>query len=168
MSRYEIVGLMSGTSLDGLDIAHVRFEKKDGKWQFDLLNTATLAYPQKFKERLRSSVHLDKKDLDKLDLDFAGEMAKSVQDFFAKYKIDTSHIDAIASHGHTVFHQPEKGFSLQIGCGKTLADETKIKVINDFRKGDIKAGGQGAPLVPIGDKLLFSDQADAFLNLGGF
>ncbi len=168
MSKYEIVGLMSGTSLDGLDIAHVRFEKKDGKWQFQILSAETVAYSEELKERLRFAVERDENSLKELDKDFAEEMAKRVNGFIEKFNIDKSQINVIASHGHTVFHQPDRGFSLQIGCGKTLAAETKIKVINDFRNGDIKAGGQGAPLVPIGDKLLFSQQADAFLNLGGF
>ncbi len=168
MSKYEIVGLMSGTSLDGLDIAHLRFEQRHGKWTFDVLHSSSHAYEDELQSKLKSAPSLTKYELDKLDVEFAEEMGKRVNRFLLEHNINKQNLDAIASHGHTVFHQPEKGFSKQIGCGRTLAKITGIIVINDFRNGDIAVGGQGAPLVPIGDKLLFSDQADAFLNLGGF
>ena len=168
MSKYEIVGLMSGTSLDGLDIVHSRFAKKDEKWTYDILNSETIPYSGELLARLQKATEISEPDLKKLDKDFAHEMALMVNLFLSNRNIDDTTIDAIASHGQTVFHQPDKGFSLQIGCGKTLAAETGLPVINDFRNGDIREGGQGAPLVPIGDKLLFSDSASAFLNLGGF
>lgn len=168
MSKYEIVGLMSGTSLDGLDILHARFFKKEGKWTFEIMHSSSSPYSEELKTRLQNATELDKEELDALDIAFGEEMALRVNDFLLKNKVDKKDIAALASHGHTVFHQPHNGFSLQIGCGKTLAAQTGISVINDFRNKDIQAGGQGAPLVPIGDKLLFADEADAFLNLGGF
>jgi anhydro-N-acetylmuramic acid kinase len=103
-----------------------------------------------------------------LDKQIGSFYAEKVDEFVKKFNIDKSNIDAIASHGQTIFHQPQNGFTYQIGCGTTLAFKTGIDVINDFRTLDIVAGGQGAPLVPIGDFNLFSTKANAFLNIGGF
>ncbi len=168
MSKYEIVGLMSGTSLDGLDIAHVRFENIDKVWSYSLLNQGTFSYTDSLLKKLENAVDCTVPQMQILQRELGKEMADLVNAFCTKQKIDKSKIDAIASHGQTIFHQPQNGFSLQIGCGAILAHHTGIPVVNDFRNKDIIAGGQGAPLVPIGDKLLFSSQADAFLNLGGF
>jgi anhydro-N-acetylmuramic acid kinase len=168
MSNFEIVGLMSGTSLDGLDILHANFQKKGGKWSFEILHSSSAPYPDVLKLKLQNATEFGKEEIEALDIEFGHEMARRVNQFILEKKIDKEKIDAVASHGHTIFHQPQNGFSLQIGCGTTLAKETGMNVINDFRNKDIQAGGQGAPLVPIGDKLLFADKADAFLNLGGF
>lgn len=168
MSNFEILGLMSGTSLDGLDIAHVRFQKTEGKWSFEIVNADSEGYSKSLKHDLKTAPEMAKEELKSLDVSFAVEMGERVNRFIEKFNIDKNSIQAIASHGHTVLHQPHNGFSLQIGCGETLAKSTGINVINDFRNKDIGVGGQGAPLVPIGDKLLFSNKADAFLNLGGF
>jgi anhydro-N-acetylmuramic acid kinase len=168
MSNYEIVGLMSGTSLDGLDIAHAIFTKSEQNWSYKLLNSATYKFPKKLKDRLKEAKEISISSLLQLDKDFGKEMAILVKQFFADKKIDANKIDAIASHGQTVYHQPKNGFSYQIGCGTALAFFSGIPVINDFRNKDILAGGQGAPLVPIGEKHLFSNEADGFLNLGGF
>ncbi len=168
MTNYEIVGLMSGTSLDGLDIAHVLFEKNQDTWTFKVLHTDAKSYSDDLRKELENGPQLSKSERSKLDVKFGREMAMRVNAFIKKNNIDKTKIDAIASHGHTVLHQPQNGFSLQIGSGEVLAKETGILVINDFRNGDIAVGGQGAPLVPIGDMKLFSAQADAFLNLGGF
>jgi anhydro-N-acetylmuramic acid kinase len=168
MSNYEIVGLMSGTSLDGLDITHTIFTKSDENWSFKLSKSATYEYSHDLKERLSQAKQIPISALLKLDKDFGKEMANLVLRFISENGIDQKNIDAIASHGQTVYHQPKNGFSYQIGCGAKLAFHTGIPVINDFRNKDIIAGGQGAPLVPIGEKHLFSKDADAFLNLGGF
>jgi anhydro-N-acetylmuramic acid kinase len=168
MSNYEIVGLMSGTSLDGLDIVHATFTKRNDVWSFELTNSATYEYSLPLVERLHSAKDKTIPALLTLDKDFGNEMAVLVNEFIREKKINIKNIDAIASHGQTVYHQPQNGFSYQIGCGSTLAYHTGIPVINDFRNKDIIAGGQGAPLVPIGEIHLFKDEADAFLNLGGF
>lgn len=168
MSNYEIVGLMSGTSLDGLDIAHAIFTKSEENWTFSLKKSATYEYSKELKARLSQAKQIPISSLLKLDKDFGKEMASLVQKFISENNINKNNIQAIASHGQTVYHQPQNGFSYQIGCGASLAFHTNIPVINDFRNKDIIAGGQGAPLVPVGEKHLFSNEADAFLNLGGF
>ncbi len=168
MSKYEIVGLMSGTSLDGLDISHVIYTKETDSWSFELKNANTYRYSDDLKRQLSNAKEKSVPALAALDKEFGREMATMVNKFISENKLNKANINAIASHGQTVYHQPQNGFSYQIGCGSTLAYLTGIPVINDFRNKDIIAGGQGAPLVPIGDKLLFNDEADAFLNLGGF
>jgi anhydro-N-acetylmuramic acid kinase len=168
MSNYKIVGLMSGTSLDGLDIAYTIFTKLENKWSFKLIKSATYEYQSELKKKLSQAKEIPISALLKLDKEFGKELANLVLKFIEEHNIDPKSIDAIASHGQTVYHQPKNGFSFQIGCGTSLAFHTGIPVINDFRNKDIIAGGQGAPLVPIGEKHLFSDEADAFLNLGGF
>ena len=168
MRSYEIIGLMSGTSMDGLDIAHVRFEvNKNGEWNFLIINSETIEYQTEFVDQLSKATTLSVPDFLKLDKKIGSTFGEMTLNFIDKYKINKSVIDAISSHGHTTFHQPENGFTSQIGCGSTISFITEIPVINDFRTKDVIAGGQGAPLVPIGDLLLFKNQAKSFLNLGG-
>lgn len=169
MSSYNLIGLMSGTSMDGLDIVQVQFnfEENDG-WYFKLENSFTAKYNDQLLSKLKISKQLSAIELLILDKELGFFFSTEVNKFIKVNNIDKTKIDAIASHGHTIFHQPEKGFTHQIGCGETIAYQTGLKVINDFRQKDVVAGGQGAPLVPIGDKLLFSTKADAFLNIGGF
>ena len=164
----QIIGLMSGTSKDGLDIAHVSFRNSDEGYSFKLLHGLTIAYPKDILETLDSIETLSASNVYQLDKQIGQFYGKSVNDFIQKFNINIKDIEAIASHGQTIFHQPSKGFSTQIGCGSTLAFQTGINVINDFRTRDILAGGQGAPLVPLGDEYLFSNLAEAFLNIGGF
>lgn len=165
---YKIIGLMSGTSLDGLDICYSKFSFKSGKWEYEIMSTKTVNYSDFLLKKLKNATKLSGLDLFLLDKELGMFFGKSVNDFISENGISKTDIDAIASHGQTIFHQPEIGFTCQIGCGETIAVETGIDTINDFRKKDVLNGGQGAPLVPIGDKLLFSQQADAFLNIGGF
>ena len=167
MKKFELIGLMSGTSLDGLDIAHVLFELNDNKWNFSLLKAKTYAYTTEFYNVLTNATSLNVPDFLMLDKRIGRVFAEMVNDFISKNDIDRKNINAIASHGHTTFHQPQNGFTAQIGCGDTLSFLTNIPVINDFRTKDVIAGGQGAPLVPIGDLLLFQNLAESFLNLGG-
>jgi len=168
MRNYEIIGLMSGTSMDGLDIAHLKFElNPENKWDFTLINSETAEYSSEFLKKLSNATQLNVPDFLQLDKEIGKVFGEMVNNFIVKNNIDTTLINAIASHGHTTFHQPENGFTSQIGCGSTIAFITNIPVINDFRTKDVIAGGQGAPLVPIGDLLLFQNQADSFLNLGG-
>ncbi len=169
MSSYTILGLMSGTSMDGLDISHVNFKVKDnGKIEFTVNQCKTYPYSKYILDKLRTSKNLNTEEILVLDKELGLIFAKKVNEFLSENKIDKNSIDAIASHGHTIHHQPQNGFTQQIGCGDTIAFQTGIKVINDFRQKDVIAGGQGAPLVPIGDKLLFGDIAEAYLNIGGF
>lgn len=163
-SAYKVIGLMSGTSLDGLDIACCRLTVSGRKWTYKILSAATVKYNGKWKKRLGEAYKLSGEELAKTDADFGEFMAAQVNHFTRAYR--TGKIDLIASHGHTVFHQPEKGFTLQIGSGAALAAWTGITTVCDFRSGDVALGGQGAPLVPVGDKLLFSNY-DACLNIGG-
>ena len=169
MSNYEIIGLMSGTSMDGLDIAHVKFDfNADSNDSFELLNTDTVPIPDELLQKLMDAPNYSVAQLLMLDKEFGRFLADSVTKFIDQKKIVKNSINAIASHGQTILHQPNNGFTLQIGCGSTLSYLTDINVINDFRTKDIVAGGQGAPLVPIGDFGLFSDLAEGFLNIGGF
>ena len=160
---YKVIGLMSGTSLDGLDIAYCHFEKKNGTWTFSIEKTGSIDYTPEFKEKLKNTVHLEASKLLVLHNEYGSWLGEQVKKFISNNQIS---VDFIASHGHTVFHQPEVGLTYQIGCGQHLANTSGQKVICDFRTNDVALGGQGAPLVPIGDKLLFSEY-DFCLNLGG-
>lgn len=163
--KFKTIGVMSGTSRDGIDFAYVEFKKEQGIWDYNLLQTDTLTYSLEWEEQLGAAHHFDEKQIEKLDETYTAYLAQKIRTFIDKYKLNE--IDAICSHGHTIFHQPEHRFTLQIGNLPQLADLVQEKVVCDFRKQDVNLGGQGAPLVPIGDELLFRDYA-ACLNLGGF
>ncbi len=158
------IGLMSGTSLDGLDIALCEFETSAGKTNFRIIEAETISYSNAWKERLRGAPLLSGTELSRLDFEYGVYLGKQVLNFIESYPCQPQFI---ASHGHTVFHQPHQGFTLQIGHGAAIAAETEINVVSDFRSLDVALGGQGAPLVPIGDRDLFGDYAFC-LNLGGF
>ncbi|MDB3904948.1 anhydro-N-acetylmuramic acid kinase [Crocinitomicaceae bacterium] len=168
MLKKEIIGLMSGTSLDGLDIAHVEFVSVNKKVTYKLMKTSTVGYPKDLLGQLRRINTAEIDEIQMLNKKIGSFFAKQVNLFISEHGISKINIDAIASHGQTILHQPENGFTLQIGCGSTIAFLTGINVINDFRSLDVIAGGQGAPLVPIGDFDLFESKADSFLNIGGF
>ncbi|AFL83803.1 molecular chaperone [Belliella baltica DSM 15883] len=159
---YHMIGLMSGTSGDGLDIAYCQFTKS-AQWTFKIVEAETVAFPSALENQLKNSHQLSGLELHLLDVAFGKWMGEESKKFVAKHQIQ---VEAIASHGHTVFHQPEKGLSLQIGNGWALHAASGLPVINDFRMLDVQLGGQGAPLVPIGDMLLF-DVYDYCINLGG-
>jgi len=159
---------MSGTSMDGLDIAHVRFEKSESdEWSYVLLNSETFVYSEELVQKLNQTTTIKVPVFLQLDKELGRTFGNFINIFIKKHKINKAEIDAIASHGHTTFHQPQNGFTSQIGCGSSIAFTTGIPVINDFRSKDVIAGGQGAPLVPIGDLLLFNKNAESFLNIGG-
>ena len=157
---------MSGTSLDGLDVCYAGFAYADGGWDYEILAATTYSYDQIWLDKLSGAMELDKSELDILDKEFGTYIGQRINEFIHAHGIKTK-IDLICSHGHTVFHQPENEITLQIGDGPAIANSCGIDVVNDFRIGDVLLGGQGAPLVPVGDRLLFSD-FDACLNLGGF
>lgn len=162
MKKYRAIGLMSGTSLDGLDIVLSEFWY-DNAWNFKILKAITQDYSAEVLNRLQRSQLLSARDLKKLDNDLGDFFGDAVVNFLS----DIDSVDFIASHGHTIFHEPDKNLTLQIGNGANIYAKTGIKTICDFRSVDVALNGQGAPLVPIGDQYLFS-QYDACLNLGGF
>ena len=163
--KYKIIGVMSGTSLDGIDLAHLNFEIINGKWNFQILECETIGYSQKWIDQLKIAVGFSELELQKLNVDYTLLLGTIISDFINKYKIEN--IDAVCSHGHTILHQPQNGITLQIGNLPEIATLCNQKVVCDFRVQDVKLGCQGAPLVPIGDRILFSDY-DYCLNLGGF
>ena len=156
------IGLMSGTSLDGLDICYVRF---DDAGTFEILHAETINYTADWRKNLSEAYQYSAMNLCELDVNFGYFLGEQVKKFMQKYEIKD--VDFVASHGQTIFHQPKKSFTLQIGNGAAIASRCQQKVVCDFRTQDVVLGGQGAPLVPIGDELLFH-QYDACLNLGGF
>jgi len=160
---YKVIGLMSGTSLDGLDLAYVEFQEEAGKWSFELKHSTTIRYRDEWFADLRNAPRLVDYQLGKLHTEYGAYMGRACNRFIAAYGIAP---DLIAAHGHTVFHKPEEGFTYQLGDGQALANSCGIKTVNDFRSLDVSLGGQGAPLVPVGDRLLFADY-DICLNLGG-
>jgi len=162
---YNIIGVMSGTSLDGIDLAHLNFEITNGKWSFQILESETIGYSQKWLDQLKIAVGFSELELQKLNVDYTIVLGTIISDFIKKNKIEN--IDAVCSHGHTILHQPQNGITLQIGNLSEIASFCNQKVVCDFRVQDVQLGGQGAPLVPIGDRILFSDY-DYCLNLGGF
>lgn len=164
VKEYYVIGLMSGTSLDGLDIAYCKFVKTNC-WSFEILKFNIVKYSKEIQKLLRSAYEKNQINLDHVSHEFGLFMSNEVKCFTVENNIER--IDLIASHGHTIFHKPEEGITLQIGSPKPIYDVMNIEVIYDFRIQDVQLGGQGAPLVPIVDKMLFSDY-DACLNLGGF
>lgn len=163
-SPFYVLGVMSGTSLDGIDLAYVKFEQTTNL-TFKLLNTETVPYTNKWKALLKNAFTLNGEALVSLDANYGNLLGKIIAHFLVKNNI--TQLNLIASHGHTVFHNPKKKYTLQIGNGPEIAAITGIKTICNFRTQDVSLGGQGAPLVPIGDELLFNDYHYC-LNLGGF
>lgn len=155
---------MSGTSLDGIDIIYSTYSF-NGKWQFEIHEAMTSPYSERWKKRLSDLPNESMEFLQKIDEDYSSFLGEEINLFINNNKIGT--IDFVASHGHTALHQPENKLTYQIGNRQILADILNRKVICDFRVQDVELGGQGAPLVPIGDALLFSEY-DYCLNLGGF
>lgn len=158
-----ILGLMSGTSLDGLDMALCRFAYSKGRYSYKILGASTVSYSRDWKMRLKNVKDADAKAYFELDAAYAAFVAQKINLFLKRFKTKPQ---AIASHGHTIFHRPDRGFSTQMGNGAIIAAKTGISTVNDFRSLDLGFGGQGAPLVPIGDELLFKAY-DACLNIGG-
>jgi anhydro-N-acetylmuramic acid kinase len=154
---------MSGTSLDGVDIAYCTFSCKK-QWKFEIEKAETIRYSHEWFTKLKEAHTLSAAQLIELDHAYGKFLGSLCKNFIKKVKI--KNVDFISSHGHSIFHQPEKGFTLQIGNANDLHTAAGLPVISDFRSLDVANGGQGAPLVPIGDRLLFSEY-DVCLNLGG-
>lgn len=162
--KYVVTGLMSGSSLDGVDLACCEFHKDQNSWDYKILTAETLPYPPKLKSELLDTCNWTRNKIQSLDIQLGKYYAELLTRFHINHGLNP---DLIASHGHTIFHEPDKGITFQAGHGGVIADITGIKVVSDFRSEDVAQGGQGAPLVPVGDQLLFGGY-DACLNLGGF
>ncbi|MBY0427448.1 MAG: anhydro-N-acetylmuramic acid kinase, partial [Cytophagales bacterium] len=161
--KIRVLGLMSGTSLDGLDLALCDFECVEGNWKFQIMHAETIEYPKEWIERLLSMPSATAAKFAETDHQLGQWFGMEAKKF-----CDRSNIfpDFVSSHGHTIFHQPHLGFTSQIGHGAGIYAQTGWPVVYDFRSVDVAFGGQGAPLVPVGDQLLFS-QYSFCLNLGG-
>ncbi|HET8753473.1 MAG TPA: anhydro-N-acetylmuramic acid kinase [Salinimicrobium sp.] len=162
--NYQVLGIMSGTSLDGIDVALLDFQKTE-KWTADIIVAETIPYPENWKKILSEAVFYSDENLDELNRKYTFYLADVISNFIKKYKLKD--LDAVCSHGHTIKHEPQNNFTLQIGNLPELAKMIDQTVVCDFRVQDVQFGGQGAPLVPVGDELLFSEY-EACLNLGGF
>lgn len=162
---YNVIGVMSGTSLDGIDLAHIHFSIVDRKWSFEILETETVSYETDWLNKLKTAVDFSETELQQLNEDYTVLLANVIKTFIEKNQLQN--LDAVCSHGHTILHQPQNRFTLQIGNLPDIAKLINQTVVCDFRIQDVELGGQGAPLVPIGDRFLFSDY-DYCLNLGGF
>lgn len=154
---------MSGTSLDGLDLAYCHLTEENGKWDFDIIKTKSVSYSTELKLELKDAIHLDDVAHTHLHYEYGEWLGSQSKTFIEQEGLD---VDFISSHGHTSHHQPDKGITFQLGHGQRLADVSGQKVVCDFRVKDVGLGGQGAPLVPIGDHHFFS-KYDFCLNLGG-
>ena len=159
-----VLGIMSGTSLDGVDLALVNLKESKSKLEFTFLKTKTVAYSKNWHKCLKCAHELEAKALNILSEDYGNLLATTIKSFL---ETCSEQPDLIASHGHTIYHNPSESYTLQIGNGPYINAITGVKTICNFRVQDIALGGQGAPLVPIGDALLFS-KYDYCLNLGGF
>jgi len=164
--KYSVLGVMSGTSLDGIDLAHCVFSiSEENNWSYSIEVAKTVDYAPSWKTRLREAVHFSEGRLEALNNEYTYYLAAVISGFIEKNGLEN--LDVICSHGHTILHRPDKGITLQIGNLPELGTLLKRPVVCDFRVQDVALGGQGAPLVPIGDRLLFGSY-DYCLNLGGF
>lgn len=161
---YRVIGVMSGSSLDGLDIAFVQFEEAGGRWTWHIEAAACQAYPPEWQERLKHATELSARDYLLLHADYGHFIGRQVNGFMEENDL-SYRVSLIASHGHTTFHMPPR-MTAQIGCGAAIAAETGLPVVTDLRALDVALGGQGAPIVPMGEKLLFPGES-FLLNIGG-
>jgi anhydro-N-acetylmuramic acid kinase len=154
---------MSGTSLDGLDMAYCHIWQTGSSWEFEIEKSSGIGYGSDMRERLKNAISLPAVELLEFHNTYGTWLGNQTKEFIKSHKLE---VDFIASHGHTVHHQPEQGLTFQLGSGQHLANASLQKVVCDFRTNDVALGGQGAPLVPIGDELFFNTY-DFCLNLGG-
>lgn len=166
--EHTVLGIMSGSSLDGIDFAVCRFsfdaDAEEPVQNWSILAATTAPYPTVWRERLRSAPHLPAFELQRLDVDLAKWIAYAAQKFLDQYP--EYEIELVGCHGHTVFHAPEHGFSVQLGKGEVIATHLGLPTVTELRNADMAAGGQGAPIAPVADRHLYPDYS-AFLNLGG-
>ncbi len=162
---YKVIGLMSGSSLDGLDIAFVQLQENGGSWSYEFIKTDCLEYEQTWIDKLKTAVTLNALDYQLLHAEYGHYLGKKINIFIEKNSLQHQ-VNLVSSHGHTTFHLPQKLMTAQLGDGAAIAAETQLPVVSDLRAMDIAFGGQGAPIVPIGEQLLFADY-NYFLNIGG-
>ncbi|RYE19406.1 MAG: anhydro-N-acetylmuramic acid kinase [Sphingobacteriales bacterium] len=162
---YNVIGLMSGSSLDGLDIVFTALDETRGQWKFDIVEAECIEYDQEMRDALCNAPNMPLADFLKLDTQYGRYLGEQINKFIDKHRLYHK-VHFVASHGHTVFHDPASQTTKQIGDGASIAALTGLPVISDLRNMDIALGGQGAPIVPIGDKLLFGN-FDYWLNIGG-
>ena len=165
MSTYKVIGLMSGTSMDGLDIAYCNFTEENGKWGYEILKCTTVPYPTKWQLRLSKLVLQNAINYIKTHVFYGHYIGATVSEFIEENNL-IDQVDFISSHGQTIFHQPENNLTSQIGDGAAIAAETGLPVVSNFRTMDVAMAGQGTPISPIGEKNLFPDYK-FYLNLGG-
>lgn len=162
---YRAIGLMSGSSLDGLDIVFAEFHENASYWNFEIKAADCYSYSNEWKERLQNATSLSALEYQLLHADYGHYLGKEVNRFIEENNLHYQ-VGLIASHGHTAFHMPSRKMTAQLGDGAAIAAETGLPVVTDLRALDIAFGGQGAPIVPIGEKLLLKEYS-IFLNLGG-
>ncbi|MEO6613827.1 MAG: anhydro-N-acetylmuramic acid kinase, partial [Chitinophagaceae bacterium] len=162
---YRAIGVMSGSSLDGLDIAFAEFQEQGGKWTYAVKQTACYSYEEGWRNRLANAISLTALDYQLLHTDFGHYIGEKVNAFINDHELQYQ-VALIASHGHTSFHVPGRKMTAQLGDGAAIAALTRLPVVTDLRAMDIAFGGQGAPIVPVGEKLLMGEYA-YFLNIGG-
>ena len=163
--KYSVIGLMSGSSLDGLDIVFVDIQEISGKWTFEVKAAGCLEYDATWGKKLQSAIHLPAKEYQLLHTEYGKYLGEKVNEFIEMNHLEHQ-VNLIASHGHTTFHCPEKNMTHQLGDGAAIAAATALPVVSDLRSLDVAFGGQGAPIVPMGEKLLFPEHR-FFLNIGG-
>ncbi len=162
---YKVIGTMSGSSMDGLDIVYVHIEEIGGTWNFDIKEAACISFTNTWKQTLQNITNTSAKELLLTHTTFGKWMGEQIQTFITEKNLEHK-IDFIASHGHTVFHEPQLGMTFQMGDGAGIVAQTNLPVITDLRNMDVAFGGQGAPIVPIAEKYLWQGYT-YFLNLGG-
>jgi len=161
---FTVTGLMSGSSLDGVDLVSCVFNREVPGWSFEIQASETVPYPADLKKRLNNACDFTGNEIIEMDRELGEYYGKQINSFHTRFNIIP---DLIASHGHTLLHEPRKGITFQAGNGPIMANVTGVTVVNDFRSEDVAQGGEGAPMVPAGDRLLFGEYR-ACLNLGGF
>ncbi len=162
---YNAIGLMSGSSLDGLDIVCAEFNEQGGNWTYEIKFSDCYPYNEEWKERLSAATSLSAKDYLLLHTDYGHYLGKEVRRFMEAHSLEYR-VALVSSHGHTSFHLPSQRMTGQLGDGAAIAAEVRLPVVTDLRALDLALGGQGAPIVPIGEKWLLPGY-DYYLNLGG-
>ena len=162
---YKVIGIMSGSSLDGMDIVYTELQEKTGGWDFEIKHASCIAYDKAWERKLQEAVDLTAKDYLLLHIDYGQFTGQKINEFIDENKLHHQ-VNLISSHGHTTFHLPQNKMTHQLGDGAAIAAETKLPVVSDLRSMDVAFGGQGAPIVPLGEKLLFGNY-NYFLNIGG-